>query len=150
MKIEVTRKIFQDKATISDLTFPTNENNLLCNVLEDVDRGLYQTDPINKIESVKVPHETAIPYGTYQVILDFSNRFQKIMPHILNVPGFDGIRIHIGNKDVDTDGCLLLGEYYGQDDFVRDSGTCFDMFMDILQRAEKRNEDVWITIKKEI
>ena len=150
MKIEVTRKIFQDKATISDLTFPTNENSLLCNVLEDVDRGLYQTDTLEKIKSVKVQNETAIPYGTYKVILDFSNRFQKIMPHILNVPGFEGIRIHVGNSDVDTDGCLLLGEYYGKDDFVRDSGVCFDMFMDIMQRAEKRGEDVWITITKEI
>lgn len=148
MKIDVTRKIFQKKSTISDLTFPTNENNLLCNVLEDFDRGLYQTDPLEKIKSVKVSHETAIPYGTYKLILDFSDCFQKIMPHILNVPGFGGIRIHIGNSDVDTSGCLLLGEYYGKDDFVRDSGTCFDMFMDILQRAENRNEDVWITIKK--
>jgi hypothetical protein len=122
MKIEVTRKIFQPKSTISDLTFPTNENNLLCNVLEDIDRGLYQTDTLEKIMSVKVLHKTAIPYGTYKVILDFSNRFQRVMPHILNVLGFEGIRIHIGNSDIDTDGCLLLGEYYGKDDFVRDSG----------------------------
>ena len=148
MEIEVKRKIFQAKSTISDLTFPTNNNALLCNVLEDLDRGLYLTDPIEKINATIIRHETAIPYGRYKVILDFSNRFQKIMPHVLDVPGFEGIRIHVGNSDIDTDGCLLLGEYFGKEDFVRDSGVCFDMFMDILQRATDREEDIWITIKK--
>ena len=148
MEIEVTRKIFQVKSTISDLVFPTNNNAFLCNVLEDVDRGLDQNDSIEKINDTIIRHETAIPYGRYKVILDFSNRFQKIMPHVLDVPGFEGIRIHVGNSDIDTDGCLLLGEYFGTEDFIRDSGVCFDMFMDILQRATDRKEEVWITIKK--
>ncbi len=148
MEIEVTRKIFQQKSTISDLTFPSNNNAFLCNVLEDTDRDLYSTNPIAELLKKIIRHFTAIPYGRYKVILDFSNRFQKIMPHVLDVPGFEGIRIHVGNSDIDTDGCLLLGEYFGKEDFVRDSGVCFDMFMDILQRATDRNEDVWLTIKK--
>jgi hypothetical protein len=148
MKIEVTRKVFQAKATISDLLFISNDNAFLCNVLEDVDRGLSSTDPINKISQVKIAGRTAIPYGEYRLVLDYSNRFKKIMPHILNVPGFEGVRIHVGNSSIDTEGCLLLGEYYGGQDFIRDSGVCFDMFMDIIQRATDRNENIWITIKK--
>ena len=149
MEIDVTRKIFQPKSTISDLTFPDNGNTMLCSVLEGIDRGLYQTDTIEHINAVKVQNETAIPYGRYEVILDFSNRFQKIMPHILNVPGFEGIRIHVGNSDIDTDGCLLLGSYFGQEDFIRDSGTDFEMFMDILNRAiNDRKEQVFTNIRK--
>ncbi len=57
----------------------------------------------------KIPKTTAIPYGRYQVIASFSNRFQKILPEILDVPGFSGIRIHGGNDHEDTEGCPLLG-----------------------------------------
>jgi hypothetical protein len=57
----------------------------------------------------KIDHETAIPSGTYEIIVDFSNRFQKEMCHILNVPSFTGIRIHSGETISDTDGCLLVG-----------------------------------------
>jgi hypothetical protein len=147
MEIEVTRKVFQGQDTIGDFTFPSNNNNLLCNTLEPVDRGLYQTDTLEHILAIKVPGLTAIPYGRYKVILDFSPAFNRIMPHIIDVPGFEGERIHVGNSHSDTKSCVLLGEWCGGVDFIRDSGICFDMFMDILGRASDRNEDVWITIK---
>ena len=57
----------------------------------------------------KIPGETAIPVGTYPLIIDMSNRFKKLMPHICNVDGFEGIRIHAGNTSEDTEGCVLLG-----------------------------------------
>ena len=70
--------------------------------LEDCDR---------KLESggLKIPKKTAIPRGTYPVIIDFSQRFQKEMLHVTNVPFFDGIRIHAGNSAEDTEGCILVG-----------------------------------------
>lgn len=57
----------------------------------------------------KVPKATAIPAGTYRVRLTMSNRFQRILPEVLDVPGFTGVRIHAGNTAADTEGCVLLG-----------------------------------------
>lgn len=72
-------------------------------VCEDTDRRL-------ESGGIKVPKQTAIPRGRYKVILSYSNRFGRIMPEILNVPQFAGIRFHGGNDEHDTEGCPLLGE----------------------------------------
>lgn len=72
-----------------------------CFTLEDVVREL----PGSPVSTCQI----ASQIGTYQVTIDFSNRFQRQMPHVLNVPGFDGIRIHSGNSAADTEGYILLG-----------------------------------------
>lgn len=77
---------------------------------------------------VKVAGETAIPYGTYKVVKDMSSRFGKMMPHILNVMGFEGVRIHSGNTDKDTEGCILLGETWAGGDFIGKSQVAFAEF----------------------
>lgn len=65
------------------------------------------------IRDDKIPHQTCIPPGRYDVVLSHSPRFNRVLPEVLHVPNFTGIRIHPGNDISDTDGCILLGEERG-------------------------------------
>lgn len=65
-------------------------------------------DKVRKPGEAKVFGETAIPAGRYEVIVDMSNRFKRLMPRLLNVPGFEGIRMHGGSTSVDSHGCVLV------------------------------------------
>lgn len=100
MELTSTRKWYTSTSTISELFLNREDQERFCFVLEDTVRA----------PGVKVPGETAIPAGRYRVIVDWSNRFNKYSFHILDVPNFDGIRIHSGNTDKDTEGCLLVGQ----------------------------------------
>ena len=108
-----------------------------CYVLEDVVRA----------PGVKVPGETAIPAGKYKVVLDFSARFKRIMPHVLDVPGFDGIRVHCGNTDADTEGCLLVGQTHtvGQD-HIEGSTLAYAALYPKLEIASRANEPISLEI----
>ena len=83
-----------------------------CQTMEDQER------------TTKVAGATAIPCGNYKVVVDMSTRFGRLMPHILNVPNFEGIRIHSGNSAEDTEGCILVGEPL-RDDFITHSRDTF-------------------------
>jgi len=144
MNIEVTRKIFGPKSTIGEMLIDGVHE---CFVLEDRDRGLTQDMTREDILAIKVKDETAIPVGTYEVTVDLSDRFKRLMPHILNVPGFDGIRIHPGNTDVDTAGCLLPGRIYLDEDDVADSLLAFNQFFPKLRSAVDHGK-VFITVKR--
>lgn len=80
------------------------DGTYFCHTIEDVDRKLETTGCGSKIQNV-----TCIPRGNYKVVIDYSPHFQKDMLHILNVPCFDGVRIHSGNKSTDTEGCVIVG-----------------------------------------
>lgn len=99
MKLKIERKYKKDNYTIGNFYI---DNELFCNTLEDKVRDL----PNEK----KVPGQTAIPSGNYEVVLSYSTKFKRLLPEILNVPYFTGIRIHRGNTKEDTEGCPLLGE----------------------------------------
>lgn len=107
MTIKIQRPpISNSKSTISKLFI---NNEFFCDTIEDRDRNLKSSDSLERIKSIKVKHETAIPYGTYQLVMSYSQRFEKYLPELLNVPGFDGIRIHPGNTEADSSGCILPG-----------------------------------------
>ena len=74
-----------------------------------VDGKFYCYTVEDEYREVKVMDETRIPQGTYWIALTYSNRFDRTMPEIKDVPGFTGIRIHSGNTEKDTSGCLLVG-----------------------------------------
>lgn len=78
----------------------------ICDILEDTVRNKLVSNLNN---FVKVFGKTAIPYGTYEIVRSYSNRFKKNLPLLLNVPHFEGVRIHAGNTADDTEGCLLPG-----------------------------------------
>ena len=98
-----------------------------------------------QIKSKKVYGETAIPTGIYRVIISYSNRFKKQMPLLLNVPGFAGIRIHTGNTEKDSLGCILVGKNKAVGK-VLESRDTYNKLFSILQKADKK-EAIKITIK---
>lgn len=111
----------------------------------------YVTDTLEdrvRPEGEKVYGKTAIPEGTYEVKLTHSPRFKKILPEILNVPNFSGIRIHTGNSSKDTEGCILVGTWDGEkEDWVGNSRIAFDKLMALLEEATNNKEKVTITVK---
>jgi hypothetical protein len=131
MKLTLKRIKFSPKSTVGELYI---DDKMFCYTLEDVVR-----------DGPKVSGKTAIPYGKYKVIIDYSNRFKKDMPHLLNVPGFEGIRIHSGNTSEHTEGCLLLGKGIINDDFISESKAACAEFFPKLQAGLKEGE-VWIDI----
>jgi len=94
---------------------------------------------------IKIKGETAIPQGTYEVVVTFSNRFKRRMPLLLDVPNFSGIRIHSGNTAEDTEGCLLTGKTQGVD-FVGSSRDAYGSLFAKIEEACDR-EKVYITIR---
>lgn len=80
----------------------------LCDTLEDPVRDINKNGKFDGNE-VKIPGNTAIPYGTYDMTLSMSPKFKRILPLVENVNSFIGIRIHAGNSTKDTEGCILPG-----------------------------------------
>jgi len=101
MFIETIRDVFGGEFTLGKLTIDGEE---FCYTLEDTDRRL-------ESGGEKVHGKTAIPRGVYDVVMSYSPHFKKIMPEVLNVPGYLGVRIHGGNTPADTKGCLLVGRH---------------------------------------
>jgi hypothetical protein len=134
MELKLNRIFLGSSATIGELLV---NDKYLCDTLEDRVRP----------EGEKVYGKTAIPEGTYEMVLSYSPRFKKILPEILNVPNFTGIRIHCGNSSADSSGCILVGTWDGEkEDWVSDSKVAFNKLMSLLQKAADNKEKITITI----
>jgi len=132
MKLTLIRETFLPDRTLGKLYI---NGVYFCDTLEDTDRELEASTPLEKINEIKIKHKTCIPTGTYKVVISFSPRFGTQLPLLLNVPGFLGIRIHSGNTPEHTSGCILLGRKRG--DIIRESKATMLRFFSILKRAEK-------------
>lgn len=129
MEIKLVREVFTETSTIGSLYI----NGVFeCFTLEDKDRKL-------EAGGQKVYAKTAIPRGKYNVINSFSNRFQKYLPEIQNVPQFAGIRIHPGNTADHSEGCVLLGTTKAKD-FIGNSKVAFAAFFKKIQAVEKKEK----------
>ena len=129
MELKLIRETRTDDSTIGKMYI----NEIYhCYTLEDKERA------------VKVQNVTAIPKGKYEVIVNFSNRFQQQMPLLLNVPNFEGVRIHWGNYSKDTEGCILLGTSKSVN-MIGNSRVAYAKFMSIINKVAK-TEKIFITI----
>jgi hypothetical protein len=126
MKLELKRLHRTNNSTIGELYV----NGVFeCYTLEDKER------------EVKIKNETAIDKGTYKVIITPSNRFKRDLPLLLNVSNFEGVRIHSGNSNHDTEGCVLLGTTRSVD-FIGNSRKAFNKLFAKMKTAK----DITITI----
>lgn len=143
MKLLVKRELKKDTYTIGKMYV---DGKYLCDTLEDKDRGLKQSDAVSSIQKIKVQHQTAIPVGIYEVIVNKSPRFGRMLPRILNIPGFDGVLIHRGNTDKDTSGCILVGEYKGGDRVI--NSTPYETkLVALLTEVQNKKEPIEIEIQ---
>ena len=115
-----------------------------CETLEDTDRGLTQEMNLDIIDKIKVYGKTAIPTGRYRVELTKSKKFGRVLPLLYNVKGFEGIRIHRGNTNEDTLGCILVGQNKAVGKVIN-SAMAEQNLMDRLKEVEK-NELIYITV----
>jgi hypothetical protein len=92
-------------------------------------------------DGIKTPTETAIPSGTYPVVLSMSQRFGKVLPEVQNVPGFTGIRMHGGNTIADTEGCILCAYNIVAIDVIQ--GQAADDLVDLFRQF---GEEITLTI----
>lgn len=128
-----------------------------CDTCEDTDRGLTQDMPLEEIKKIKVASKTAIPTGTYEVTLKVkSPKYSKrafywnfcrgLVPRLLNVPGYEGILIHVGNTAADSSGCILVGKNT-QVGKVLNSRETFKSLYRKLRAADRKGEKITITIE---
>lgn len=138
MKLTLTRRPSSLVCTIGQLQVNDYDE---CFTLEDVIREV----PGVPVSEWKIKDQTAIAAGTYDVELTFSDKFQRILPLLIGVEGFDGIRIHCGNTDVDTSGCILVGSSEGLD-MIYGSRPAFSRLFPQMTEAVARGERITIEI----
>lgn len=130
MELRVERTDFSETSTIGTLYV---DDQFECYTLED------------KVRPVKIKGKTAIPAGRYEVIINFSQRFGRMLPLFLNVPNFEGVRIHPGNTAADTEGCILVGETKDAE-FIGQSKLAFEGLFNKLKTASE-SEKIFIEIR---
>lgn len=143
MKLKLKRIYRGNTYTIGRLYI---DNEYFCDTLEDKDRELTSYMSEEDIKSLKVYSETAIPTGTYKIEVTFSSRFKKKMPVLIGVKGFSGIRIHCGNDETHTSGCILCG-FNKERGKVVNSKVVTSKVYALIENAINNNNEVEITIE---
>lgn len=130
MNLILKREYFGDTFTVGKLY---KDDQYIGYTLEDKVREVIGAP----VETWKQFGNTAIPTGTYKVLITMSNRFKMKLPQLLDVPGFSGVRIHTGNSSADTEGCILVGSVWdGKSDWVGGSKTAFSPLLAMIEDSE--------------
>lgn len=132
MILQLIRRIKDPEFTIGDLFV---NDVIFCQVMEDTDRGLMFQMPLEEIKAKKVYGKTAIPTGIYEIVFSYSAKFKQELPLLLNVPGYQGIRLHSGNTEADSLGCPLPGVQSGNK-VINSRSTCKKLFA-LMKKASK-------------
>jgi hypothetical protein len=142
MKLQLKRRFKGKDYTIGDLFI---DGKKFCETLEDTDRKLQSNMTLDEIKKIKIAGETAIPTGTYKVVTNvvspkYSTRdaykfCEGKVPRLLNVPGYEGILIHIGNYARDTEGCVLIGENKVKGQVINSTAT-FKKLYEIISKEK--------------
>lgn len=141
MKLELKRRFLGESYTIGSLSI---DGKKFCDTLEDKVRDLNKNGVFDGDEK-KVYGETAIPYGTYDVVVDYSPKFKRELPRLQNAKHFEGILIHRGNTAEDSAGCILVGENKVKGKVV--NSTPYEKeLVRILKEAQDRKEPITIKI----
>ena len=155
MEIRVRRIALKEKYTIGKLYI---NGTYFCDVLEDKVRDLNKNGVFDNGE-VKIANHTAIPYGTYEITMDvkstkfsdfeqypWAKEYDGYLPRLTNVPLFVGVLLHVGNSDVDSSGCLLVGENKVVGKVINSTITFRRLMNEYLVPAKNRGEKIYITI----
>ena len=147
MELTLIRKHFKEKYTIGKLY---TDQVFLCDTLEDTVRELRDINHDGDFDDDaegKVYGKTAIPCGKYKVLLSFSSKLKRILPILLKVPGFTGIRIHGGKNETWTEGCILVGENVVKGQLVN-FGYWETTIKNLLQKEVDIGNKNYITVKQ--
>lgn len=140
MILELKRRIKADDYTIGDLFV---NDKLFSQTMEDTDRGLMFQMPLQEILEKKIYGKTAIPTGVYEIVFNYSAKFKKELPLLLNVPGYMGIRMHSGTTQADTLGCVMPGQESGNK-VIKSRDTCKALFA--LMKKASKTEKIFIFV----
>ena len=142
MEITVERKYFKDKYTIGSLSI---DGQRVCDTLKPpCKRGLTQQSPLGDIYTAKAQGFLTIPAGRYAVFIARSEKF-GLVPRLHNVPSFEGILIHAGNRPKNTRGCIPSGRNEWRGLVMRSRNALAKVFRAVMA-ARDRGKDVWITV----
>lgn len=152
MEIKIERRWFTEKTTIGELYI---DGVFECFTLEDRSRfpvkpsEMSDAEYLDLVERLKVQNVTAVPPLRYALYIGFSEHFQRMMIHIQSVPGYCGCEIHSGNRDTDTDGCVLVGKKRSVD-LITESLFAYGAFFAKVNGAIRRKEQAWLTIENNV
>lgn len=143
MELVLNRIAYRDTYTIGKLFI---NGVLFSDCIEDRNRDLNHDGDLNDDGEGKVYSETCIPFGKYEVIVNYSPKFKRFLPRLLNVPSFEGILIHNGTSEKSSAGCIIVGENktVGK---VTNSTYYMNKLTDLILAEQKKGLKTTIVIK---